>query len=148
MTTTQLGPAEATDVPFAQRVREPVLMAVGGATALVLLHFRDPHQSGSWGFCPFLQITGHPCPLCGGLRAMNDLTRGHVGDALTSNAAAVFILIAGAALIVRWFVRRARGEAGAVLLTTPKVATTIFAVAMVIFTVYRWTPWGHWLYET
>lgn len=78
---------------------------------------------------------------------MNDLTRGHIGDALTSNAAAVFILMAGAALIVRWFARRACGDAGAVLLTTPKVATTIFAVAMVIFTVYRWTPWGHWLYQ-
>ncbi|GHB36349.1 membrane protein [Flexivirga endophytica] len=132
---------------FARRVRGPALTAAAGAGALVLLHFRDPHQSGSWGFCPFLEVTGHPCPLCGGLRAMNDLTRGHIGDALTSNAAAVFILIAGAALIVRWFVRRARGEANAVLLTTPKLATAIFAVAMVIFTVYRWTPWGNWLYQ-
>lgn len=135
-------------MPFAERVRGPVLTAVGGVGALVLLHFHDPHQSGSWGICPFLAITGQPCPLCGGLRAMNDLTRGHVSAALTSNAAAVFILIAGTALIVRWFVRRARGDVAAVLLTTPKVATTIFAVAMVIFAVYRWTPWGHWLYQT
>lgn len=147
MTTTQLGPAETTEVPLAQRVRGPALTAAGGAGALVLLHLRDPHQSGSWGFCPFLTVTGAPCPLCGGLRAMNDLTRGHVTDALTSNAAAVFILIAGTGLILRWFVRRARGDATAVLLTTPKVATTIFTVAMVIFTVYRWTPWGHWLYQ-
>lgn len=147
MTTTQLGPVEAPEVPLAQRVRGPVLTAVGGAGALVLLHFRDPHESGSWGICPFLQITGHPCPLCGGLRAMNDLTRGHVSAALTSNAAAIVILFAGTALILRWFVRRARGDVGAVLLVTPKVATTIFAVAMVVFTVYRWTPWGHWLYQ-
>lgn len=147
MTATQLGPVETREVPLAQRVRGPVLSAVGGAGALVLLHFHDPHRSGSWGFCPFLTMTGQPCPLCGGLRAMNDLTRGHVSAALTSNAAAVLILVAGTALIVRWLVRRARGNAEAVLLTTPKVATTIFAVAMVFFTVYRWTPWGHWLYH-
>lgn len=147
MTTTQLGPPQTAEMPLAERVRGPVLTAIGGAGALVLLHFHDPHQSGAWGFCPFLMITGQPCPLCGGLRAMNDLTRGHVGAALTSNAAAVFILIAGTALIVRWFVRRARGDAKAILLTTPKIATTIFAVVMVIFTVYRWTPWGHWLYQ-
>ncbi|WP_446664087.1 DUF2752 domain-containing protein [Flexivirga sp. B27] len=147
MTTARLQRPDAAQVPLARRVREPVLMATGGAGALVLLHFHDPHQSGSYGFCPFLTITGWPCPLCGGLRAMNDLTRGQLGDALTSNAAAVFILVAGAALIVRWFVRRAKGEVQAVLLNTPKVATTIFAVAMVLFTVYRWTPWGHWLYQ-
>ena len=134
-------------MPLAQRIRGPVLTAVGGAGALVLLHFHDPHRSGSWGYCPFLAITGRPCPLCGGLRAMNDLTRGQVTAALTSNAAAVLILIAGTVLIVRWFVRRARGDVGAVLLTTPKVATTIFAVTMAVFTVYRWTPWGHWLYH-
>ncbi len=147
MTTTELGPAGTTEVPFAERVRGPMVTAVGGVAALAVLHFYDPHRSGSYAYCPFLTVTGQPCPLCGGLRAMNDLTRGHVSAALTSNAAAVFILIAGTALIVRWFVRRARGDVGAVLLTTPKVATTIFGVAMVIFTIYRWTPWGHWLYQ-
>lgn len=147
MTTTRLHPAEAAEASFGQRVRGPVLTAVGGAGALVLLHFYDPHRSGSYGFCPFLTVTGRPCPLCGGLRAMNDLTRGDFVAALTSNAAAVFILVAGAALIVRWFVRRSGGAADAVLLTTPRVPTTIFAVLMIAFTIYRWTPWGHWLYQ-
>lgn len=128
-------------------MRGPLLTAIGGLAALTALHFHDPHRSGSWGYCPFLAITGHPCPLCGGLRAMNDLTRGRVGDALLSNAAAVFILCAGTVLIVRWGVRRARGDSGAELFTTPKVPTAIFAIAMIAFTVFRWTPWGHWLYQ-
>lgn len=123
------------------------MTALAGSAALAALHFHDPHQSGSWGFCPFLTLTGKPCPLCGGLRAMNDLSRGRVEAALLSNAAAVLILCAGTALIVRWFVRRARGDSDAVLLTTPKVPTAIFAVVMIVFTVYRWTPWGGWLYQ-
>ncbi|MFC6706247.1 DUF2752 domain-containing protein [Flexivirga alba] len=147
MTTTELGPAETTDVPLAQRVRGPLLTTVGGVAAMAMLHFYDPHRSGSYAYCPFLTLTGHPCPLCGGLRAMNDLTRGHVVDALLSNAAAVFILCGGAVLIVRWFVRRARGDAAAILLPTPRIVTTVFALAMLVFTVYRWTPWGHWLYQ-
>lgn len=147
MTTSQLQRAGTTEVPFGQRVRGPVLTMVGGAAAMAVLHFHDPHASGSYAYCPFLYLTGHPCPLCGGLRAMNDLTRGRVEAALLSNAAAVFILCAGTVLIVRWFVRRARGDATAILLPTPRVATTVFVVAMLVFTVFRWTPWGQWLYQ-
>lgn len=147
VTTTELHAAGAPEVPLADRVRGPLLTMAAGVGAMALLHFRDPHASGSYAYCPFLVLTGQPCPLCGGLRAMNDLTRGHVGAALLSNAAAVFVLCAGTVLIVRWFVRRARGDATAILLPTPRVATTVFTVAMVIFTVFRWTPWGHWLYQ-
>lgn len=147
MTTTQLPPSSAPEVPLGRRVRGPLLTMVGGVAAMVALHVHDPHSSGAYGYCPFLTLTGQPCPLCGGLRAMNDLTRGHFADALLSNAAAVVILCGGAVLIVRWFVRRARGDATAVLLPTPRVATTVFAIAMLVFTVYRWTPWGHWLYQ-
>ena len=53
----------------------------GGAAAMAVLRFHDPHARGSYAYCPFLYLTGHPCPLCGGLRAMNDLTRGRIEDA-------------------------------------------------------------------
>jgi hypothetical protein len=147
VTTTEVEPNMAPDMPLTARIRVPLATTFGGLAALTALHFHDPHQSGSWGFCPFLTVTGQPCPLCGGLRAMNDLTRGQVGAALLSNAAAVFILCAGSVLIVRWLIRRARGDSSAVLLTTPRIPTAIFAVLMIVFTVYRWTPWGHWLYQ-
>ncbi len=68
-----------------QRVRVPLLTGglVGAAT--IALHFRDPHEAGSWGYCPFSALTGLYCPGCGGLRAVNDLTNGDVLGAASSN---------------------------------------------------------------
>ena len=56
----------------------PLLLAGGVLAASVLLHLRDPHRSGSWGYCPWLMLTGTYCPGCGGLRAVNDLAHGDV----------------------------------------------------------------------
>jgi len=81
------------------------LAAAGLATALAV---RDPHVSGSWGYCPFLLLTGHPCPGCGGLRATNDLLHGDVAAALSSNAYAVLSLALLAGLWAVWVVRRTR----------------------------------------
>ena len=50
-------------------LRDPALVGAVGVAAAALLHFRDPHGTGSYGFCPFLALTGKPCPGCGGLRA-------------------------------------------------------------------------------
>ena len=44
---------------------------------------------------PILAITGRPCPGCGGLRAVNDLTNGDVAGALSSNLMAVALVVAG-----------------------------------------------------
>ncbi|NNG39692.1 DUF2752 domain-containing protein [Flexivirga sp. ID2601S] len=147
MTTPDLAAPRTRQPSRADRVRGPLLGAVGGVAALVLLRIHDPHGSGSYGYCPFLTVTGAPCPLCGGLRAMNDLTHGNLSAALLSNAAAVFILVAGAVLIARWFVRRWKGDAEAALLPAGRMPLLIFGVAMIVFTVYRWTPWGSWLYQ-
>jgi len=68
-----------------QRIKAPALLAGAVIGASVALHLRDPHESGSWGFCPWLALTGTSCPGCGGLRAVNDLTRGDLGAAASSN---------------------------------------------------------------
>lgn len=123
-------------------LRAPLLIGGAGALALGALNLRDPHASGSWGMCPFLLLTGEPCPACGGLRAMNDLTRGDVAAALSSNAAAVaFVAVMGVAWIV-WVVRRSRGQdVPWIQLSRPWfIAVT---VAMLAFAILRWTPWGH-----
>src|SRR4051794_32581230 len=67
-----------------QRLAGPAVTLGGLALATLALHVRDPHQSGSWGYCPSAAM-GIYCPGCGGLRAVNDLTDGHVGAAASSN---------------------------------------------------------------
>ncbi len=43
----------------------------------------------SFGWCPFAKITGQPCPLCGGSRAIVDLLSGQFNVAWNHNAAIV-----------------------------------------------------------
>lgn len=83
------------------RVRGPVLGAAVTAGLTVALHFRDPHQSGSWGFCPSAAM-GVYCPGCGGLRAVNDLTNFDLVAAASSNL--LFIVLIP--LILGLWVRR------------------------------------------
>src|SRR3954451_24601503 len=90
-----------------RRIAPPLLLAGGLLAASVLLHVRDPHQSGSWGYCPWLLLTGTYCPGCGGLRAVNDLTDGNVAAAASSNLLFVvsipFLVLAwGRMMVDRW----------------------------------------------
>ena len=121
-------------------------MTVGaaGIGALGLLHLRDPHTSGSYGYCPFLLLTGLPCPGCGGLRAMNNLTNGDVVGALSSNAMAVVLVIVMGAAWVVWFYQRWRGRPVPLLAVNSPVLWGLIA-AFAVFGVFRWTPWGMWL---
>ena len=125
-------------------LRDPVLVGAAGLGALGLLYVHDPHQSGAYGYCPFLLLTGQPCPGCGGLRAMNDLTHGDFVGALSSNAMAVVLLaVMGVAWIV-WFYRRWRGQPAPLLALNSPVLWGLIA-AFAVFGVLRWTPWGVWL---
>lgn len=125
-------------------LRAPLLWGAAGAAATVALHFRDPHEKGSWGLCPFLLISGQPCPGCGGLRAVNDLTRGDWAAALSSNAMAVaFVLTLGVAWVV-WVVRRARGRDVPLMKLGWRTAAVAFVVVF-SFAIFRLTPWGEFL---
>ncbi len=93
-----------------RRTAPPLFLAGGLLAASVALHLRDPHQSGSWGYCPWSVLTGTACPGCGGLRAVNELTRGDVAAAFSSNALFVGSLPLLAALWSRSVVHRWRDE--------------------------------------
>ena len=128
-----------------QRVTGPLLLAGGVLGASVLLHLRDPHQSGAWGYCPWLLLTGTYCPGCGGLRAVNDLTHGDLAAAASSNLLLVtaipFLVLAwGRTTLDRWHgrVRQVAARRHVVL------AVSLFVVALV-FAVVRNTPAGAWL---
>jgi hypothetical protein len=131
--TTRLAPA--------QRLAAPAGALMAGAAALGLLAIRDPHRSGSYGHCPFLALTGRPCPLCGGLRAVSDLIHGNLLAALQSNALAVAILVGGAAVWLGWTVRRWRGigTEPPPLTSDPRLGR-VLCVALVLFCLLRWLP--------
>lgn len=105
---------------------------------------RDPHVQGSYGFCPFLVLTGEPCPGCGGLRAVNLLTRGDLVAAVSSNLFAVSLVVIAVTAWAVWLVRRARGVP-ARYLTWSARTVTVLGVAAAVFGLVRLTPWGAWL---
>ena len=78
--------------PRARRLASP--LAVGAAAALtpLALRLRDPHVSGSWGLCPTKMLTSLDCPMCGALRAVNNLTHLDIGAALSSNVVLVLAI--------------------------------------------------------
>lgn len=74
--------------------------AVAGASATVL-RLRSPEVPGSWGLCPWLLLTGLPCPTCGGLRAAARLTHLDLAGALAMNG---YIAVSMLALTAAWLV--------------------------------------------
>src|SRR6478752_8420222 len=126
-----------------ERLRDPLITGglVGGLT--IALHFRDPHSSGSWGYCPFYALTGLYCPGCGGLRAVNDLTDGDLVGAASSNLAFVvalpFILV-GLAL---WVLGRWQGRSYAPPMSVVRPVAYVSLALLAVFTVLRNLP-GSW----
>ena len=127
------------------RVQKPALLAGGVLGASLLLHLRDPHQSGSYAYCPWLLLTGTYCPGCGGLRAVNDLTRGDFAGAASSN----LLFVASLPAIAFFWLRSVHQRWTGVRRPLPMaVLVTLVAVAVVlvlVFWVVRNLPAGSWL---
>lgn len=122
----------------------PGLVAAAGAAAVLLLHVRDPHVPGAYGFCPFYLVTGWWCPGCGGLRAVHELTDGRLTAALGENAV---VLVAVAVAVLVWLRRVVGIWRGQADLARPPSPRTVVAIAAICvgFAVVRNTPWGSWL---
>ena len=124
-----------------QRLRPPVVLAGVVLAASLALHLRDPHQQGSWGFCPWLLLTGTYCPGCGGLRAVNDLTHGEVLSAASSN----LLLVGGVPLAASLWLRSVRQRWRGVRTHWPParvdLAWAVAVATVVVFWVARNLPW-------
>ncbi len=127
------------------RIQGPALVAGAVLGASVLLHVRDPHEAGSWGFCPWLVLTGTYCPGCGGLRAVNDLTRGDLAAAASSNLLFVSAVPLLAFFWGRWFLDRWNGLRRQVNSRHALMYAGAFLAVAVVFAVVRNTEWGAWL---
>jgi len=130
--------------PRSERLRGPLLSAAALAAATVALHVRDPHVSHSWGVCPLYALTGIYCPGCGGLRGVNDLTNGHVGQAASSNLLLVLAIPVAAVLFVRWTYGAWTGREVRAVPAIPRPVAAILIALVVAFTVARNLP-GSWL---
>lgn len=144
MALSRTDPSAAATASRWERVTAPALTIGGLAAATLALHVRDPHEKYSWGLCPSAAL-GFSCPGCGGLRAVNDLTHGEVGAALSSNLlVTVMIPVVVVGLLLwtrdRW-VGRTRDVDGARL---TRLAVAGAAVA-VVFAVVRNLSFGAWL---
>jgi hypothetical protein len=126
------------------RLAEPLGLAAAAGLGALALHFRDPHVSGSWGFCPFNLITGGYCPGCGGLRAVNDLTRFDVAGAASSNLLFVASLPLLATFWLLWVSAAAAGRERPRVPWSPALVGGLIATA-VLFTILRNTGAGAWL---
>lgn len=125
-----------------QRITAPVLLGVGVLAASVLLHLRDPHESGSWGYCPWLMLTGTQCPGCGGLRAVNDLTHGDIAAAASSNLLFVGSIPLIALLWTRSLCDRWRGVTRTLDTRKVLVLSAGFLSLVLVFWIVRNLPFG------
>jgi len=111
--------------------------------ATVALRLRDPHVSGSWGFCPSA-LLGFYCPGCGGLRAVNDLTHGDLAAAASSNLLLVAVAPLAIAALVWWTGARWRDRPLRLPAGTARPAAYLGLAVVVVFTLLRNLP-GSWL---
>lgn len=128
-----------------RRVQGPTLLAGGVLGASLLLHLRDPHQSGSYAYCPWLLLTGTYCPGCGGLRAVNDLSNGNLAGAASSN----LLFVASVPVLLLWWAGTVRdrwqGRVRQVAARRHATLAVAFLVLAVVFAVVRNLPFGAWL---
>ncbi len=131
----------ATGTWFA-RLRWPLAAAAGAGLGAVALLLHDPHQRGSWGFCPLYATSGLYCPACGVLRGTTELLHGNLVGAWTDNPLWVACLPVLVLAWVVWLVLAWRGRsAGAVLRRVPPWAGWLVVGAAVLFGVVRNLPW-------
>lgn len=129
-----------------RRLAAPLGLGAVALAATAALHVRDPHVSGSWGFCPFRLATGLDCPGCGGLRAVHHLTDLEWGAALSSNLVIVLALPLVVALWAFWVRHAWRGRRRPLLPETTRLrAGVTVALVLIAFGVVRNLPFAGWL---
>ena len=85
------------------------------------------------------------CPGCGGLRAVNDLTHGDVGAALSSNILVTLMIPVVSLGLLVWAGHRWQGRTHEVNGAAITKATVAFCLVAVAFAVVRNLSFGAWL---
>ncbi len=116
------------------------LFLIGGwlaaVAALLVLYFFDPATAGFYPVCPLHLMTGLQCPGCGGLRAVHQLTHGHLAAAWRLNPLIFVLLPAGLWLGLRAGARLGAGRPWPGIVARPVHAWAL-AAGLVLFGVLR-----------
>ena len=144
MALSQTDPSPAATAGRWHRVAAPALTIGGLAAATLALHVRDPHEQYSWGLCPSAAL-GFWCPGCGGLRAVNDLTHGEVGAAVSSNLLLVLAMPFAVLALGLWAADRWRGTPSTIPWPRLKPLLPALFVVLAVFTLARNLAFGSWL---
>lgn len=134
--------SEAAERSRAIRMMLPSLALVSLSALTVALHVRDPHRPGSWGGCAIHAATGLYCPVCGGLRAVNNLTYGDFAAALSSN---LMVAILAPLVAIRFLVWTADRWYGRRRPTRGTNWSRAFWLLLASFAIVRNLPFGAWL---
>lgn len=119
-------------------------VALALTAAVVVLFVFDPSTAGFFPVCAFHELTGWQCPGCGGLRAVHQLTHGHIAAAWRLNPFVVALLPVALWLGLREAARIFLGRDWPGLVTRPIFAWLLTA-ALVLFGILRNVPFhaGH-----
>ena len=143
MAPSRTEPSAAAAVGRRQRVAAPALTIGGLAAATLALHVRDPHAV-QLGHLPE-RGAGLLLPGCGGLRAVNDLTHGDVGAALSSNLLLVVAIPFAVVALGLWAADRWRGAPATIRWRRLKPLVPAVLLVLAAFTVARNLAVGAWL---
>jgi hypothetical protein len=111
-------------------------VALGVTVAVAVLFVFDPSTAGFYPVCALHEMTGLQCPGCGGLRAMHQLSHGHLAAAWRLNPLLVALLPVALWLGLREVARALTGRTWPGLVTRP-IFGWLLAGAMVLFGILR-----------
>lgn len=114
-------------------------LAGGALAGLVVLYLFNPVEHTFYPACQFYQLTALHCPGCGSLRALHQLTHGHVGAAFDSNP----LLIVSLPFLAGWGFRNRRAaphRAADSSWIQPRGVWFVFGI-LLAFAILRNLPW-------
>jgi len=124
---------------FPWRIAAVTAAALVVSAGVVVLFVFDPSTAGFFPVCTLHEMTGLQCPGCGGLRAVHQLTHGHLEAAWHLNPLVVALFPVALWLGLREAVRAFTGREWPGLVTRP-LFVWLLAAAMVLFGILRNVP--------
>jgi len=122
-----------------KRMRIAGVVMLGLAAAVAVLFVFDPSTAGFYPICPLHAMTGLQCPGCGGLRAVHQLSPGHIAAAWRLNPFVICLLPVAFWLGMReavWIFTRREWPG----LVTRPIFGLLLAGALLVFGIVRNLP--------